>query len=93
MWLSRFLVKIDTVTGDEASTAASELAVEFAGARRIFEDMLMKRLGELVQIWSQQKQHLPTQVNGYCGGIFASYFETVCISVTLSFTCPVSLVF
>ena len=74
VWLSYFLTKYGSQSGEDKIAV---LVTEFTVARGVFDVMLSRRLGELVQIWSQQKQHLPTQVNGYCAGIFSSYYDTV----------------
>lgn len=73
-WLCNFAAKFDAMAGEDTVLL---LAHEFVVARKTMEMMISRRLGELVQIWSQQKQHLPTQVSGFCGGIFESYYEIV----------------
>ncbi|KAH8107841.1 hypothetical protein BXZ70DRAFT_912936 [Cristinia sonorae] len=74
MWLTYFAGKVDATAGEDN---VALLATEFTLARKTLEAMVSRRLGELVQIWSQQKEHLPTQVAGFCSGIFESYYDNV----------------
>ncbi|THH30443.1 hypothetical protein EUX98_g3747 [Antrodiella citrinella] len=73
--LGQFLKKFDAISANDQDIV--ELVTQYDQSRRVMESMFARRLAELVQIWSQQKQHLPTQVAGFCGGIFKSYYETV----------------
>ena len=73
VWLSYFLVRYN----DTTSEGIPELLTEFIQARTVFDEMLGKRLGELLQIWSQQKQDLKSQLNGFCSGILKSYYNNV----------------
>ena len=77
-WLCYFLEKVDAIaTAEDLDSAASKIAAEFKWARGVFDAMLMRRLGELYQIWCQQKKEVRTQINGYLGGIFAPYYDGV----------------
>ena len=82
VWLSYFLVRYN----DTRSEGILGLLTEFAQARTVFDEMLGKRLGELLQIWSQQKQDLKSQLNGFCSGILKSYYKNVSYSFTFCFS-------
>ncbi|TCD65608.1 hypothetical protein EIP91_002455 [Steccherinum ochraceum] len=73
VWLTYFADKVEKTAGEDN---VALLVPEFIVARKTMEAMLHRRTGELVQIWSQQKEHLPTQVAGFCGGVLESYYDT-----------------